>query len=457
MIFDDFESGERVTSLLPPPSPPLQPFIPLKPDAPSSSGPISPEDGDDGVNRKDILDGLLVSYMDPRGRQGWNPVPLRALPGPSPDHSVSMNDSFGVEGHTSKRPRRGSSSSTSRHETDADFASVPKSRLPSLPPIAPSESHKFKPNRGRVRKRLVLPLVIEHGDRSTDVRACPDTGSDDNIISYALVKDLHLESKITTKEGKKFEIANGSIVEAIGEVTAQCSFGIGGVLAVDCVFHVFQSLAVPIIMGLEFLTQTETYTKYTERLVEEIVPSMQNLRINAIGTPRRNIVCQLDTWVACASADTGSDVDLISPQFATSRALNIVPETHRLEFADGSFGYTSGLYTASFSIGNFHDVSGFIPRGDASKVTFLVLENLTSDILLGQDLIQDTKVFQKHLESFIPSVPQLGMSDLNIIRYIGKVERKLGRGIETMKRRFGIQEGGASQGQHYFKPRINST
>jgi hypothetical protein len=66
-------------------------------------------------------------------------------------------------------------------------------------------------------------------------------------------------------------------------------------------------------------------------------------------------------------------------------------------------------------------------------------------------LIQDTKVFQRHQESFIPSVPQLGMSDLNIIRYIGKVERKFGRGMEMLKMRFGNVPPGASPGQHYFQ------
>ncbi|KAI1170120.1 hypothetical protein F4777DRAFT_595490 [Nemania sp. FL0916] len=276
------------------------------------------------------------------------------------------------------------------------------------------------------RRRYGLPIIISSDTDAVQIMTCPDSGSDENIISLELVNRLGLKIHDSGREIREFSLANGKIIEAVGQVTAQCSFGAGppsDVSILDCIFHVFQSLAVPVIIGMQFLEQTETLSKHRDRLVEQIIPSMQALRVNSVGKPRKHLICRLDTHVGCASADTGSDLDLISLGFARSRAFNIEPGLEQLEFADCSLGYTSGVIKASFSVGNLSDVNGFSPYGGVVDLEFYILEGLNTDILVGQDTIDELDVFSLHTEFFIPSISKLGESDVNIIRHIGTVER----------------------------------
>ncbi|KAH6889367.1 hypothetical protein B0T10DRAFT_487861 [Thelonectria olida] len=287
--------------------------------------------------------------------------------------------------------------------------------------------------RDRQRKRLVLPIKVQAESNTTTIVTCPDSGSDENIVSLETVHKLEIEMEKSKAEPRKFCLANGKVVEAIGQVPMRFSFVAGSSRSsvepsfFDCVFQVFASLAVPAIIGMEFLHMTETLSKHTDRLVEEYVSGMQSLRVSSIGTPKRNVICRLGTHIGCATADTGSDLDLISPDFAKSRAFEVHPAYERLEFADGSTGWTSGMISSSLSIGNIDDARGFQRRGWSIPRSLYVLENLNADIILGQDTIKELDIFRLHAESFIPSMPRFGESSLNIIRHIGGAERRASR------------------------------
>jgi hypothetical protein len=62
-------------------------------------------------------------------------------------------------------------------------------------------------------------------------------------------------------------------------------------LVYECIFFVFQKLAVLIIMGMEFLEKTETLSKHRDCLVEEIVPILQDFRVQAVGQPKKKKAC----------------------------------------------------------------------------------------------------------------------------------------------------------------------
>ncbi|TGJ81554.1 hypothetical protein E0Z10_g7192 [Xylaria hypoxylon] len=336
-------------------------------------------------------DGVLVNYMGPR--LGWSVAAQVERMSPPPLLSDDEDDSI---------------------------RQISKPQFP---------KHRTK----KQKKRHVLPIIIGSDADAVEIMTCPDSGSDENIISLEFVHRLGLKIHGSGHEPRRFSLANGKITEAIGQVTAQCSFSAGSpsdISIFDCFFHVFKSLAVPVIIGMEFLEQTETLSKHRDRLVEQLVPSMQALRVNSVGRPRRNLICSLNTYVGCASADTGSDLDLVSLRFARYGAFNIKPAHEQLEFADCSVGHTSGVIKVSFCVG---DVEGFLPCGNIVRLEFYVLEDLNVDILLGQDTVDVLNVFSLYTEYFIPSIPKLGGSNVNIISHKGTLERLASKIVDKMK------------------------
>ncbi|KAH7324250.1 hypothetical protein B0I35DRAFT_423796 [Stachybotrys elegans] len=338
--------------------------------------------------------------------------------------------------------------------------SLPSSRYspPSSPQTPPSIRETFssssiptfKQRRSRhVRKRLGLPLLVRRSTVAIEVMGCPDSGSDTNIMSLELATQLGLELRQPGENGDRFSLANGKHVRSIGQTSAKCSFlndSSPGSPLLECIFNVFQTLAVPMILGMEFLLETETLTKHTDRMVEQLVPAMQSLRVNSIGKPRQSLVCRLDRHIGCANIDTGSDLDFVSPQFAQSRGFAVTPEFAELEFADSSKGYTLGVTKAPLCIGNLDSLDKFIPSDSSIDLEFYVLENLNADILLGLDTIEELKIFELHTDLFVPSLPRLGESDINIIRHIGNVERKtswLFQRFKGMFRSTSGEQGGA--------------
>ncbi|KAM7204000.1 hypothetical protein V8F33_001971 [Rhypophila sp. PSN 637] len=290
------------------------------------------------------------------------------------------------------------------------------------PPTRPTRKN-------RQRKRLSLPLLLHTKGGPFRVTGCPDTGSEDNIVSLELVKRLDLPVKPVDKDTRMFSLANGNRISAVGQTSFSYTFGgdeESNILS-ECMAYVFETLVVPLITGAEFLTETKIFTEHRELLVEEIIPMMQSLRVNSVGKPKQSLVCRLDTFVGCANADTGSDLDLISPDFAKSRAMKIEPATEKLQFADGSISYTSGIVETSFSVGVVDTVRGFVQSGQTLNLDFFVLESLSSDILVGQDTLEELSVFIKHTQCLLSVAPSLGRSDCNIIRHIGSIETKLSK------------------------------
>lgn len=288
----------------------------------------------------------------------------------------------------------------------------------------------------RARKRLGLPLIVFTATKEESIIACPDSGSDDNIMSREIAEKLNLQiKKVQDSSPSTFVLANGRTISAVGEVSLKCAFkqGSPATALIECVFYVFQTLAVPMIMGIQFLYSTETLTKHRDRLVEELVPSTRPLRVCSVGRSKKDVVCRVGNYVGCATADTGSELDLVSPEFAASRAFDVEDMCVELEFADRSTGYTMGMIKTAFSIGHASDIQEFIPRSEEISLEFFILDNLNADILVGTDTIQDLQAFSSHEDCFIPAIPRLGQSDLNIIRYIGAVERGFSKAWEFVK------------------------
>ncbi|CAG7561060.1 unnamed protein product [Fusarium equiseti] len=275
----------------------------------------------------------------------------------------------------------------------------------------------------RPRKRRVLPLSASGSFGIARVfHACADSGSDENIISLEVVRQMQLDVQPTST--KEFALANGKIVKAAGFVKLDCRFEVGTPLpptTLACVFYVFNTLAVPMIIGMDFLMQTETLTKHTDRLIEQVVSDMQVLRVNSIGSSKQSAPCRLNDYNGYTVIDTGSDLNFIHPRVLEQGHFDLEFASVYLEFADCSVGQASGLIDVTFAIG--HDNGPYsleIPM-EPVREEFYVLDDLNMDVLIGHDTIESLEVMTAHLDSLLNTSLDSGV---HIIRAIGKLERR---------------------------------
>lgn len=296
----------------------------------------------------------------------------------------------------------------------------------------------------------MLPIVIEGRSGPSKILAFPDTGSDHNIMSLDVVNELGLVMEEMGDASLRFSVANGKIVEAIGQISVK--FGFAGVLPAEDssstgLFFVFSQLAVPTIIGRALLEQTQTFTKHRHRLIQEIVPSLQCLSLTSIAQPRRDLCCRLNGNIAYATADTGSDLDLVSPEFAESKGFNIDPAFEKVQFADGSYGVTCGVVESTFSIGSQDVNDFFVQRGAHIQRDFYVLESLTSEILVGLETLEKLQVYDSYPDSLVHRMSVLSFSDANIVRYIGSLEYLTKAALKKMKNQISNKKPGDSIGK----------
>lgn len=308
----------------------------------------------------------------------------------------------------------------------------------------------------RVRYRKTLPMIFEEDGKSFNVLACPDTGSYENIMSLETAQRLGVPIERLQIENEVFCTANGQVVMPIGKTVAKCSFAIGTSYtgpATQSVFHVFKTLPAPIIMGRNFLERTETWTKHRNRLVDEAVPIGQSPRVFSIGRHMRGIACILNRRLGQANIDTGSDLNFVSESFARTRGFDPDEECHKVMFADGSCALTRGTFHVNFAVGVGQDSYGFSPTSQAIVAEFHVLPGLSSDILIGQDIVEQLDIFASHHESFVTETSPTGESEVCIIRYIGKVEKWI---REKLRKRKQSPASTCACRSRYLRPTANS-
>ncbi|KAK8091517.1 hypothetical protein PG997_001878 [Apiospora hydei] len=274
---------------------------------------------------------------------------------------------------------------------------MPEDGMEDPPGIGPALFKRnpiFKGRRRHERKRLGLPILFEGQLSNVATVACADTGADSNIIAYEMAKSLALPI-LTADDGvKEFQLANGKVVKSIGTVSSNCDLAPGqpSMLAgLACFFYVFETLAVPLILGMPFLEETETLSKYRDRFVEQTVPFGLTLQFNLIGSPARSLLCTLGGEWATANTDSGSDADFLSAKYAHSREFQVEPNQETIMFADGSTDVTDGLVRLPLSIENM----------PTTTLEFHVFGSLTHDVIVGKFIF--IPVIPNTLNAFEPN------------------------------------------------------
>lgn len=172
-------------------------------------------------------------------------------------------------------------------------------------------------------RSVTLPICI--GTES--ITAIPDTGSDENAISSAYAKKIGLHVQTHADSPASFQLANGRFIQSSGIASATCSFrkGLNKQSGTAIFFNVFPELAVPVIIGRAFLQATETLTRHIDRLdisIHQRPPSVPP-RILHLNHPVQRLRCYLNVNLVYANADTGAEMNLVSPEFAAQRGFQI--------------------------------------------------------------------------------------------------------------------------------------
>lgn len=279
--------------------------------------------------------------------------------------------------------------------------------------------------------------------------ACPDSGSDENIVSFHLIQLLKLPIE-DVKENKQFVLANGRIITALGTVVIKHGFSTEYPTRMPASlsqFHVFPAAATSMIIGRPFLEESKTMTHFRSRLARSYCRPRRSFFVQAIGKQRKRLFCVLENQRVLAFADSGAELNLMSLSYLRRRGFNLEPETLNIAFADNSEGQTLGTVGVSLSFQKAeefmsHDVEARerlvqLRMSDERWTEFHVLESLVADIVLGADFLESHRVFEESQDAFVelPDEPKL-LPNVHGVMHLNDKEQIVARAFSHVKSLF---------------------
>ena len=317
----------------------------------------------------------------------------------------------------------------------------------------------------REGRYLVLPMRFgslkvmgKKSLRKKIIDATPDTGSRVNAITRDCLQAIGGKMKALSAADDSVLLGNGDVLRAKGSVTLRCAFAQGAPGTLMRKFLVFDYLlpGIDVLLGRRFLIFTKTLTEYSNRLKEianlDTLPRMMNMSLAGQG-----MRCYLDSVLAVAIVDTGSDANLMKTDYAKQRKWDIkpVPVSKRYVLLPGdriaqlsgsvrvrldsvskrsaasSSRATPVIFADNRTI--THPNAASVTAHDSSShgqstglvVTFYLLDKLIVDVLLGQLLLDTLDAFNTHTEDFVEfDVPEAKSSNLLGIKWASKLAGK---------------------------------
>jgi hypothetical protein len=269
------------------------------------------------------------------------------------------------------------------------------------------------------RSKRILPMFLNGSRYDTT----PDTGSLENAISADEARRLRLK---TTGRGRQFLMGNGSMAISLGVVRLKCAFALGESCVTRHSFHVIENLAVPVIIGKTFLDLSKTLTLHQHRLEAVWVSAKKAFRVMHLNRPRQLMRCYVNGELVHANPDTGSELDLMSPLYARENALKIdaLEEGEEwVQFADGSTAKLLGKTHVDLDLydGRYRSPTGY--KGHSR--TFYLLDGLSTDVLLGEEVLYEMHVFTEHEDSLVDSDDCGSHIEMNLITWFDKRTRQM--------------------------------
>jgi hypothetical protein len=183
----------------------------------------------------------------------------------------------------------------------------------------------------------------------------------------------------------------------------------------SCFFDVFKKLEPALIMGGKFLTATETLSKFRHQFQAKERVLASPLHVYAFNNPRRRLRCLVESKPILANADTGSELDLISLAYVNKRSRQIHPihpDDSTVRFADGSTASLWGAVDIDVSLDHWENLVSRVKR------VFYILNGLTSDILFGQQFLNETCAFESYRSAFTFQHYENRCSEISTITWV---------------------------------------
>ncbi|KAJ4241531.1 hypothetical protein NW757_012230 [Fusarium falciforme] len=249
------------------------------------------------------------------------------------------------------------------------------------------------------------------GDHQVDALA--DTGAQSNFISPQFAKKVGLVPDKSAP--RRIQLPGGKQIVSPGNVKVPFSFqGELKKYVLDC--WIIPGCTNDLVLSRAFLSATKTLTEFKSRVKESMLNNLpKRLRLNLIGNERQRLWGSLNGRSALALPDTGSDVMLVSAQWAKENKLEVDCDSeHRLELevADGSTVFTAGIvHNAIWTFGDM---------GEDVYCDFYVLEGLSVDVVFSNDFVFELDVFSEycHLMVHLDELP--GILEFCHVKLISK-------------------------------------
>jgi hypothetical protein len=273
--------------------------------------------------------------------------------------------------------------------------------------------------------------------------ACADSGSEVNCITSEFATKLG--ARISMDECVFHLPIKDRELQSVGTAMIECRFPFEPFMAQVVKFFVFDKFLRNVVLGRSFLRATQTLDIYQDRLLEfDAVPAAPAV-VRSLGPGIEYVQCWLDGTPLWSLPDTGSEINLISSDYAEKLGYNLdIDEWHinneermLVQFADCSTIMTNGTINLELSfrapyLSNCFAwrlinpscapaTKGQTPNAQTSaqsriapdqKIevispttriieTFHVLDNLQYDVILGETLLATVDAYNQHNDNFI--------------------------------------------------------
>lgn len=278
--------------------------------------------------------------------------------------------------------------------------------------------HKWTPRETSFHRMLCHEAPGTFNGVSVD--ALPDTGSSVDAISEHFAKQHGLE--IIAAGAKSISLPGGSEVKSVGVVVGDFLFQ-NEAQVYRREFQVLKNSVYDLVLGRDFLRLTETLTKCRHRIIEKIRPGIRKGRHLFLldDSPEECLRCTVNGAEAVALPDTGSDLMVVSGEFARRNKFNVLHEEkyrQHVELINGSIIRTSGMVlnaelqfdvpdTAPYLdcdrylelTDNLSSILGKNKPRSTPHLTFVsdlhVIEDLPCDIILSSEFIFRNQIYSR--------------------------------------------------------------